>query len=106
LGLWSLRSQFLVTHDGRGQRGKVGNAFVTFVNLMVVNDYGSSDEISSVDLLHLTTLLSWNLNRIVPPRIALIRPVRSGPCSGFLVNLSKEEISMRRYSYRGILGSR
>jgi hypothetical protein len=76
--------------------GKVGNAFVTSVNLMVVNDYGSSDEISSVDLLHLTTLLSWNLNRIVPPRTGLIRPVHSSPCSGFLVNLSKEKISVKR----------
>jgi hypothetical protein len=64
---------------------------------MVVNDYGSSDEISSVDLLHLTTLLSWNLNRIVPPRTGLIRPVRSGPCSGFLVNLSKEGTSEKRF---------
>jgi hypothetical protein len=76
--------------------GKVGNAFVTSVNLMVVNDYGSSDEISSVNLLHLTTLLSWNLNRIVPPRTGLIRPVHSSPCSGFLVNLSKEKISVKR----------
>jgi hypothetical protein len=63
---------------------------------MVVNDYGSSDEISSVDLFHLTTLLSWNLNRIVSPRTGLIRPVRSSPYSGFLVNLSKEGISVKR----------
>jgi len=74
----------------------VYNAFVTSVNLMVMNDYGSSDEISSVDLLHLTTLLSWNLNRIIPPRTGLIRPVRLSSCSGFLVNLSKEEISVKR----------
>ena len=64
---------------------------------MVVNDYGSSDEISSVDLLHLTTLLSWNLNKIVPPRTGLIRPVHSSPCPRFLVNLSKEEISVKRF---------
>jgi hypothetical protein len=63
---------------------------------MVVNDYGSPDEISSVDSSLLTTLLSWNLNRIVPPRAGLIRPVHSSPCSGFLVDLSKEEISMAR----------
>ena len=63
---------------------------------MVVNDYGSSDEISSVDLFHLTTLLSWNLNRIVPPRIGLIRFVCSSPYSGFLVNLSEEGISVKR----------
>jgi hypothetical protein len=76
--------------------GKACNACVTFVNLVVVNDYGSSDEISSVDWSLLTTLLSWNLKRIVPPRAGLIRPVRSSSCSGFLVNLSKEEVSVRR----------
>ena len=64
---------------------------------MVVNDYGSPDEISSVDLSLLTTLLSWNLNRIVPPRAGLIKPVHSSPCSGFLVNLPKEEISVKRF---------
>jgi hypothetical protein len=63
---------------------------------MVVNEYGSSDEISSVDLLHLTTLLSWNLNRVVPPHTGLIRPMHSSPCPGFLVNLSKDEISVKR----------
>jgi hypothetical protein len=78
------------------REGKACNACVTFVNLMVVNDYGSPDEISSVDLSLLTTLLSWNLNRIVPPRAGLIRPMRSNPCSGFLANLSKEEISVKR----------
>jgi hypothetical protein len=74
----------------------VCNACVTVVNLMVVNDYGSSDEISSVDLSLLITLLSWNLNRIVPPRAGLIRPVHPSPYSGFLVNLSEEEISVKR----------
>jgi hypothetical protein len=74
----------------------VCNACVTVVNLMVVNDYGSSDEISSVDLSLLITLLSWNLNRIVPPRAGLLRPVHSSPYSGFLVNLSEEGISMKR----------
>ena len=72
------------------------NACVTVINLKVVNDYGSSDEISSVDLSLLTTLLPWNLNGIVPPRAGLIRPVRSSPYSGFLVNLSKEEIFVKR----------
>jgi hypothetical protein len=95
-GSWDLRSRFLVAHDDRGKRGKVCNTFVTSVNLMVVNGYGSSDEISSVDLLHITTLLSRNLKRIVPPRTGLIRPARSGPFSGFLVNLSKEGISVKR----------
>jgi hypothetical protein len=64
---------------------------------MVVNDYGSSDEISSVDLSLLTTLPPWNLNKIVPPPAGLIRPVHSGPCSGFLVNLSKEGTSEKRF---------
>ena len=79
------------------REGKACNACVTFVNLMVVNDYGSPDEISSVDLSLLTTLLSWNLKRIVPPHAGLIRPVRSSSCSGFLVNLSKEEISVKKF---------
>jgi hypothetical protein len=64
---------------------------------MVANDYGSSDKISSVDLLHLATLQAWNLNRIVPHHTGLIRPVRSSPCSGFLVNLSKEGTSEKRF---------
>jgi hypothetical protein len=64
---------------------------------MVVNDYGSPDEISSIDLSLLTTLLSWNIHRIVPPRAGLIRLMRSNPCSGFLANLSKEEISVKRF---------
>jgi hypothetical protein len=63
---------------------------------MVVNDYGSSDEISSVGLSLLTTLLPWNLNGIVPPRTGLRRPIHSSPRSGFVVNLSKEEISVKR----------
>jgi hypothetical protein len=78
------------------REGKACNACVTFVNLMVVNDYGSPDEISSVDLSLLTTLLSWNINRIVLPRTGLIRPVRSNPYSGFWVNLSEEGISVKR----------
>jgi hypothetical protein len=78
------------------REGKACNACVTFVNLMVVNDYGSPDEISSVDLSLLTTLLSWNVNRIVPPRAGFIKPMRSSSCSGFLVNLSKEEVSVGR----------
>jgi hypothetical protein len=78
------------------REGKACNACVTFVNLMVVNDHGSPDEISYVDLSLLTTLLSWNINRIVPPRAGLIRPMHSNPCSGFLANLSKEGISMKR----------
>jgi hypothetical protein len=39
-----------------------------------MNDYGSPDEISSVDPPLLTTLPSWNLTRIVPSRAGLIRP--------------------------------
>ena len=41
---------------------------------MVVKDYRFPDVISFVDLLYLTTLLSWNLTKIVPPRAGLIRP--------------------------------
>ena len=77
------------------REGKACNACITLVNLTVVNDYGSSDEISSVDWSLLATLLSWNLKRFVPPRAGLIRPVRSSSCSGFLANLSKEEVLVR-----------
>jgi hypothetical protein len=78
------------------KRGKVCNALVTSVNLTVVNGYGSSDEISFVDLLHIPTLLPQNLKRVIPPRTGLIRLARSSPFSGFLVNLSKEGISVKR----------
>jgi hypothetical protein len=78
------------------REGKVCNTCVTFVNLMVVNDYGSPDEIASVDLSLLTTLLSGNVNRIVPPRAGFIKPMHLSSCSGFLVNLSKEEVSVGR----------
>jgi hypothetical protein len=40
---------FLAIHEDRGKRGKVCNALVYFVNLVVVNDHGSSDGVSSVD---------------------------------------------------------
>jgi hypothetical protein len=79
-----------------GKRGKVCNALVTSVNLTVVNGYGSSDEISFVDLLHIPTLLPRNLKRVIPPRTGLMRLARSSPFSGFLVNLSKEGISVKR----------
>ena len=94
LGVYDPNFLLLTMRAARG--GKVCNACVTFVNLMVVNDYGSPDEIPSVDLSLLITLLSWNLKRIVPPRAGLIRPVHSSPCSGFLVNLSEEGISLKR----------
>ena len=61
-----------------------------------MHEYGSSNEISSVDLSLLTTLLPWNLNGIVPPRTGLMRPIHSSPRSGFVVNLTKEEISVER----------
>ena len=80
-----------------GKRGKVCNALVTSVNLMVMHGYGSSNEISFVDLLHIPTPLPQNLKRVIPPRTGLIRLVCSSPFfSRFLVNLSKEEISVKR----------
>jgi hypothetical protein len=79
-----------------GKRGKVCNTLVTSIDLMVVNGYGSSDEISFVDLLHIPTLLPRNLKRVIHPRTGLIRLVRSSPFSGFLVNLSKEGIYVKR----------
>jgi hypothetical protein len=76
--------------------GKVCNALVTFVNLTVVNDHGSSDGISSVDSLLIPTLLLQNFRRVVPPRTGLLRLAYSSPFSRFLVNLSKVEISVKR----------
>jgi hypothetical protein len=96
LGLGIYDPDFLVVHEDRGKKGKVCNALITSVNLTVVNGYGSPDEISFVDSLHIPTLLPQNLKRVIPPRTGLIRLVRSSPFSGFLVNLSKEEISVKR----------
>jgi hypothetical protein len=101
LGIYDL--DFLVVHEDRGKKGKVCNALVTSVNLAVVNGYGSPDEISFVDLLHIPTLLPWNSKRVIPPRTGLIRLVRSSPFSGFLVNLSKEGRSLRRDLLRASL---
>jgi hypothetical protein len=78
------------------REGKACNACVTFINLMVVNDYGSLRRDLIRRLIYRTTLLSWNLNRIVLPRTGLIRPMRSNPYSGFWVNLSEEGISVKR----------
>ena len=94
LGIYDL--DFLVVHEDRGEKGKVCNALITSVNLVVMNGYGSLDEISFIDLLHVPTLLPWNSKRVIPPRTGLIRLVRSSPFSGFLVNLSKEGRSLRR----------
>jgi hypothetical protein len=87
---------FLAIHEDRGKRGKLCNALVSFVNLTVVNDPGSSDGISSIDLLLNPTLLPWNFKRVIPPHTGLLRLSHSSPFSRFLVNLSKEGISMKR----------
>jgi hypothetical protein len=89
-------SDFLAIHEDRGKRVKAIRSLVNSVNLTIVNGYGSPDKISFVDLLHIPTLLPQNLKRVIPPRTGLIRLVRSSPFSGFLVNLSKEEISVKR----------
>jgi hypothetical protein len=62
-----------------GRRGKVCNALVNSINLMVVSGYGSPDEISFVDFLHIPTLLPRNLKRVIPPHTGLIRLTRSSP---------------------------
>jgi hypothetical protein len=54
-------------------------ALDTFVKLTVVIAYGSSDEISFVDLLFIPTLLSRNLKRVIPPRTGLLRLAHSSP---------------------------
>jgi hypothetical protein len=87
---------FLFTKIER-KRGKVCNTLVTFINLMVVNDHGSSDRISSIDSLLILTLLLQNLKRVIPPRTWLLRLASSSPFSRFLVNLSKEGISVKRF---------
>jgi hypothetical protein len=95
---WALGSTVLISSlfmKIEGKRGKVCNALVTFVNLTVVNGYGSSDEISFVDLLLIPTLLSQNLKRVIPPRTGLLRLPHSSPFSRFLENLSKKGISVK-----------
>jgi hypothetical protein len=96
LGLGIYNPNFLVVHEDRGEKGKVYNSLVTSINLTVVNGYGSPDEISFDDLLHIPALLPQNLKRVIPPRTGLIRLVHSSPFFGFLVNLSKEEICVKR----------
>ena len=76
------------------EKGKRCNALTTSINLMVMNDHGSSDNISSIDSLLIPTLLLRNLKRVVPPRTRLLRLARSSPFSGFLVNFSKEGKSL------------
>jgi hypothetical protein len=88
------------------KRNKRYNALTTSVNLMVVNDHGSSDRISSVDLLLIPTLLPRNLKRVIPPRTGLLRLAHSSPFSGFFVNISKEGKSQRRDLFWGIPGNR
>jgi hypothetical protein len=97
---------FLAVHEDGWKRGKRRNALTTSVNLIVVNDHGSSDRISSVDLLLIPTLLPRNLKRVIPPRTGLLRLARSSPFSGFLVNLSKEGNLCARDLFRGIPGNR
>ena len=95
LGLGIYDPDFLVVHEDRGKKGKVCNALITFINLTVVNGYGSSDEISFVDLLLISTLLSQNLKRVIPPSTRLLRLAHSSPFSRFLENLSKKGISVK-----------
>jgi hypothetical protein len=55
LGLGIYDPDFLIVHGDRGRKGEVCNALVTSINLTVVNGYGSPNEISFVDLLHIPT---------------------------------------------------
>jgi hypothetical protein len=87
---------FIAIHEDREKKGKVCNALVTFVNLMVVNDHGSSDGISSVDSLLIPTLLLCNFKRVIPPRTGLLRLAHSSPFSRFFVDLPKEGIFVKR----------
>jgi hypothetical protein len=86
---------FLAIHKDRGKRSKGYNSPV---DMMVVNDHGSSDRISSIDSLLIPTLLLQNLKRVIPLHIGLLRLARSSPFSGFLVNLSKKGVSVKRYN--------
>ena len=94
LGLGLYDPDFLAIHEDGWKRNKRRNALTTSVNLMVVNDHGSSDRISSVDWLLIPTLLPRNLKRVIPLHTGLLRLVRSGMFSRFLVNLSKEGKSL------------
>jgi hypothetical protein len=98
---------FLAIREDRGKRGKVCNTLVSFINLTVVNDHGSSDKISSIDSLLIPTLLCWDFQRVIPPRTRLLRLVQ--PSYRFLVNLSREGISVKRstpgHSKRQIRGN-
>jgi hypothetical protein len=56
------------------------------------------------------TLLLRDFKRVIPPRTGLLRLAHSSPFSRFLVNLSKEGISMKRsipgHSWRQIRGNK
>jgi hypothetical protein len=100
-GAWGEESTILISSlfmkIERKKRGKVCNALVTFVNLTVVNDHGSSDRISSVDsVTYPYAATNRNFKRVIPPRKGLLRLAHSSPFSRFLVNLSKEGISAKR----------
>ena len=79
-----------------GKRDKVCNYLFTFVNLTVVNGYGSFDEISFINLLLIPMLLPQNLKRVIPPRTGLLRLAHSSPFSRFLASHSKKGISVKR----------
>jgi hypothetical protein len=61
-------------------------------------------------LILVPTLLLWDFKRVIPPRTGLLRLAHSSPSSRFLVNLSKEEISVKRsipgHSWRQIRGNK
>jgi hypothetical protein len=64
LGPWGTYDpDFLAIHEDRGKRSEGYDTPTTSVNLMVVNDHGSSDKISSVESLLIPTLLPRNLKR-------------------------------------------
>jgi hypothetical protein len=101
---------FITIHEDREKKGKVCNALVTFINLTVMNDHGSSDRISSVDSLLIPMLLLQNFKRVIPPRTGLLRLAHSSPFCRFLVDLPKEGISVKRsipgHPWRRIRGNK
>jgi hypothetical protein len=61
-------------------------------------------------LILIPTLLLRDFKRVIPPRTGLLRLAHSSPFSRFLVNLSKEGISVKRsipgHSWRQIRGNK
>ena len=94
---WTLGSTILISSlftKIEGKWGKVCNALVTFVNLMVVNGYGHLRRSRSSSCYLSLLYYLWNLKRVIPPHTGLLGITHLIPFSRFLENLSKKGISV------------